>query len=91
MKKVENAIWIVVILGVLFLVFYAGSSFESARMHRRECTLTGGVASGLFSEECYFDSRYDESIRERLDRSCPTGKGWYIYNDADTHWRHKCG
>lgn len=92
MENGQNRIlWIVIALCALVVAFKLGSDAESSRLHRRECTLVGGFPQGVLSQECYFDGEYDAVIRERLDRSCPTGKGWYIYNDSRTYWRHKCG
>lgn len=91
MKKSNGLVWLILVLGALALAFQAGAALEGSRLHRRECLLAGGYPEGPLSQECYFDGAYDGGVRERLDRSCPTGKGWYIYSDDNRYWRHKCG
>lgn len=81
----------VLIVCVSVLSFVIGSNLESARVHRRECVRVGGDPEGMFMEDCYLEGKYNTDIKQQLDLTCYSGKGWYIYNDAKTYWRHKCG
>lgn len=82
---------IVLVVCIAALAFVIGSNLESARAHRRECVRLGGFPEGMFKEDCYLEGQYNTDVKIQLDRTCYSGKGWYIYNDAKTYWRHKCG
>jgi hypothetical protein len=90
-NKQDTVALIVLIACISVLAFVIGSNLESARVHRRECVRLGGFPEGMFMEDCYFEGEYNTNIKEQLDRTCYSGKGWYIYNDSKTYWRHKCG
>lgn len=89
MKKNNNLVVILLVAVILFCVFYLGAMLENSRLYRAECTRLGGSAQ--FSS-CYFKGAFDLSLKTRLDRSCPNPvKTWYLFNDANTRWEHKCG
>lgn len=81
---------VAIIAALIALCIHIGARLESMKIHRRECVLSGGYPEGLMLDGCFYDGAFDRATLERLNRSCPDGRGWYIYNDANTYWRHKC-
>lgn len=74
---------------LLCCAFLLGVLAEGDRKYRNECVKLGGKANILF--QCTFNEKYNSMKMGAISKMCPNpSKAWYIYNDADTRWRHKC-
>lgn len=80
---------LLILAALLCCAFLIGTVAENNRLYRNECVRLGGAAGALY--QCSFQERYSSMKMGALSRLCPNpDKAWYIYNDADTRWRHKC-
>lgn len=78
------------VVGLIVVAFSAGSCVESERGHRNACAQQGG-SYNWYSRTCSFDGPYDNAARIAMAASCPIpGKSWYLINNSNTGWFHKC-
>lgn len=81
---------LVFVLALVVASFYLGMRVESERGHRSACAQQGG-SYNWYSQSCTFAFPYDNAVRIAMAKSCPVaGKSWYLVNNANTEWFHKC-
>ena len=85
MNKFNSFVICVLILSVAVLSFSTGIRFEQMRVYHNQCIAEKGV---LTMEYCTFNSLFSNNTLDKLNKSCPDKKGWYL--TKENSWFHKC-